>query len=201
MLRSKGWNVGAGCARRVQRAIAGCGTRSTRPGAPSRMKRSARRADSSVRERGLRVLDTCASPCGKTTGIAAAMNGEGILVACDVRGRRTRSSVDGRGRAAPKHPRGAGRRQFGRFPSREPFDMRAGRRTLLRPGHASARPRHPVASAREDLRRSRRHSAGCCGHAAKGVAPGGRVVDATCRASRRKTSRSSNVPRSRPAFT
>jgi 16S rRNA (cytosine967-C5)-methyltransferase len=35
-----------------------------------------------------RVLDTCASPGGKTTAIAAAMAGRGLVVACDVRGRR-----------------------------------------------------------------------------------------------------------------
>jgi 16S rRNA (cytosine967-C5)-methyltransferase len=35
-----------------------------------------------------RVLDTCASPGGKTTAIAAAMGGGGLIVACDVRDRR-----------------------------------------------------------------------------------------------------------------
>jgi 16S rRNA (cytosine967-C5)-methyltransferase len=37
---------------------------------------------------GTRVLDTCASPGGKTTAIAAAMGGRGMLVASDVRDRR-----------------------------------------------------------------------------------------------------------------
>ena len=37
---------------------------------------------------GGRVLDTCASPGGKTTAMAASMDGRGILVACDVRDRR-----------------------------------------------------------------------------------------------------------------
>src|SRR5262249_3256818 len=37
---------------------------------------------------GLRVLDACASPGGKTTAMAAAMNGEGLLVASDLRERR-----------------------------------------------------------------------------------------------------------------
>jgi 16S rRNA (cytosine967-C5)-methyltransferase len=37
---------------------------------------------------GMRVLDTCASPGGKTTAVAAAMANQGMLVACDVRGRR-----------------------------------------------------------------------------------------------------------------
>ena len=35
-----------------------------------------------------RVLDTCASPGGKTTAMAALMDGGGLLVACDVRDRR-----------------------------------------------------------------------------------------------------------------
>lgn len=37
---------------------------------------------------GQRVLDACASPGGKTTAIAAAMNDTGLIVATDVRGRR-----------------------------------------------------------------------------------------------------------------
>lgn len=39
---------------------------------------------------GTSVLDTCASPGGKTTAMAAMMRGEGILVAADVRDRRVR---------------------------------------------------------------------------------------------------------------
>ena len=37
---------------------------------------------------GARVLDTCASPGGKTTAIAATMPEGGLIVACDVRDRR-----------------------------------------------------------------------------------------------------------------
>jgi 16S rRNA (cytosine967-C5)-methyltransferase len=37
---------------------------------------------------GLRVLDTCASPGGKATALAAAIGGGGLLIACDVRDRR-----------------------------------------------------------------------------------------------------------------
>jgi 16S rRNA (cytosine967-C5)-methyltransferase len=39
---------------------------------------------------GASVLDTCASPGGKTTAMAAMMRGEGIIVAADVRDRRVR---------------------------------------------------------------------------------------------------------------
>jgi 16S rRNA (cytosine967-C5)-methyltransferase len=35
-----------------------------------------------------RVLDACASPGGKSTAIAASMDGQGLVVACDVRSRR-----------------------------------------------------------------------------------------------------------------
>jgi 16S rRNA (cytosine967-C5)-methyltransferase len=38
---------------------------------------------------GERVLDLCASPGGKTTAMAAAMRDDGLIVACDVRPRRT----------------------------------------------------------------------------------------------------------------
>jgi 16S rRNA (cytosine967-C5)-methyltransferase len=37
---------------------------------------------------GSRVLDTCASPGGKTTAMSADMESRGLLVACDVRDRR-----------------------------------------------------------------------------------------------------------------
>ena len=37
---------------------------------------------------GTRILDTCASPGGKTTAMAADMSSQGLLVACDVRDRR-----------------------------------------------------------------------------------------------------------------
>ncbi|MEP7310714.1 MAG: 16S rRNA (cytosine(967)-C(5))-methyltransferase RsmB [Acidobacteriota bacterium] len=49
---------------------------------------------------GDRVLDTCASPGGKTTAIAARMRPGGLLVACDVRERRIellRHTVDATG--------------------------------------------------------------------------------------------------------
>jgi len=37
---------------------------------------------------GIRVLDACASPGGKTTAMAAAMDGRGLIVASDLRNRR-----------------------------------------------------------------------------------------------------------------
>jgi len=43
---------------------------------------------------GERVLDACASPGGKTTAMAAAMNDRGLIVAMDVRARRVRLLAD-----------------------------------------------------------------------------------------------------------
>jgi 16S rRNA (cytosine967-C5)-methyltransferase len=43
---------------------------------------------------GMRVLDLCASPGGKTTALAAAMGDTGLIVASDVRPRRLRTLVD-----------------------------------------------------------------------------------------------------------
>jgi len=40
---------------------------------------------------GERVLDLCAAPGGKTTAIAARMDGRGLVVACDIRPRRMRT--------------------------------------------------------------------------------------------------------------
>ncbi len=70
---------------------------------------------------GARVLDTCASPGGKTTAIAAGMPRESLLVACDIRDRRMellrtncrchrgdqRSTRAGRSHAARRRSRGA----------------------------------------------------------------------------------------------
>jgi 16S rRNA (cytosine967-C5)-methyltransferase len=42
----------------------------------------------------MRVLDLCASPGGKTTAMAAALGDEGIIVASDVRSRRLRTLLD-----------------------------------------------------------------------------------------------------------
>jgi len=43
---------------------------------------------------GMRILDLCASPGGKTTALAAAAGSDGFVIACDVRPRRIRTLVE-----------------------------------------------------------------------------------------------------------
>jgi 16S rRNA (cytosine967-C5)-methyltransferase len=53
--------------------------------------------------RGERVLDACASPGGKTTAMAAAMEDDGLVVAMDVRPRRVRLLADTVARSGAKN--------------------------------------------------------------------------------------------------
>ena len=55
---------------------------------------AARAAAASARSPATRVLDLCASPGGKTTALAAEMDGRGLVVACDARARRMRLLAD-----------------------------------------------------------------------------------------------------------
>lgn len=129
---------------------------------------------------GTRVLDTCASPGGKTTAVAAMLGENGLLVACDVRGPRMsllRSTVAASGAT----------------------NVRLVRADLLRPLPFSARfdcvivdaPCSGLGTLRRDpdirWRRTEADVAAFAsrqlvmlGHAAQVVAPGGRLVYATC---------------------
>src|SRR5207247_1545522 len=129
---------------------------------------------------GARVLDTCASPGGKTPALAAAMNGNGCLVACDVRDRRMRllrRTVEATGAS----------------------NVRLVQADLLRPLPFTHRfdcvlvdaPCSGLGILRRDpdIRWRRRESdlpllaatqLRMLGHAAEAVAPGGRLIYATC---------------------
>ena len=132
---------------------------------------------------GPRVLDTCASPGGKTTALAAAMKVAGlagILVACDVRARRMkllRNTVAASGadnvrlvQADLLHP----------LPFTAPFDCVvvdapcSGLGTLRRDPDIKWR-RHE-----EDLAALAAAELTMLRHAAEMVRPGGRLVYATC---------------------
>jgi 16S rRNA (cytosine967-C5)-methyltransferase len=129
---------------------------------------------------GARVLDTCASPGGKTTAIAAAMDDRGLLVACDVRDRRMsllRHTVTASGAS---HVRFVQADLLKPLPFRERFDCVfvdapcSGLGTLRRDPDIRWRRREaelPVFAAAELTMLQ---------HAAEMVAPGGRLIYATC---------------------
>jgi 16S rRNA (cytosine967-C5)-methyltransferase len=129
---------------------------------------------------GVRVLDACASPGGKTAAIAAAMNNAGLLIACDVRRRRVellrRTLVTARVldvrivQSDLLHP----------LPFSQPFDSVivdapcSGLGTLRRDPDIRWRRREgdlPALAAAERV---------MLRHAAEAVAPGGRLIYATC---------------------
>jgi len=129
---------------------------------------------------GGRVLDTCASPGGKTIALAAAMGNRGLLVACDVREKRVallRRTVAGCGASAVRFVQADA---AGPLPFTAQFDLVlvdapcSGLGTLRRDPDIRWRRREEdlpalVAAQRQMLR-----------HAADAVAPGGRLIYATC---------------------
>ncbi len=129
---------------------------------------------------GARVLDTCASPGGKTTAIAAAMNDRALLVACDVRDRRIdllRRTVAASG---AHNVRIVQANLLRPLPFSQPFDLVfvdapcSGLGTLRRDPDLRWRRKEqdlPVLAAAELTMLQ---------HAADAIAPGGRLVYATC---------------------
>jgi 16S rRNA (cytosine967-C5)-methyltransferase len=128
---------------------------------------------------GRRVLDTCASPGGKTTAIAAAMAG-GLLVACDVRARRVellRKTIVTTGAAQVRVVQAD---LLATLPFSQPFDTVlvdvpcSGLGTLRRDPDIRWRRRDG------DLRSFAAAEVTMLKHAADAVAPGGRLIYATC---------------------
>ena len=130
-----------------------------------------------------RVLDTCASPGGKTTALAALMEGGGLLIACDVRDRR----VDLLRRAVAAS--GAGNVRIVQADLLEPLPFGSagsafdcvlvdapcsGLGTLRRDPDIRWRRRE------SDLPQLAAAELTMLQHAAEHVAPGGRLVYATC---------------------
>jgi 16S rRNA (cytosine967-C5)-methyltransferase len=129
---------------------------------------------------GGRVLDTCASPGGKATAIAAAMNGRGLLVACDLRPRRVdllRHTIAASGAVNVRIVRAD---LMTPLPFSQPFDTVivdapcSGLGTLRRDPDIRWRRREG------DLTALAAAESTMVTHAAAAVAPGGRLIYATC---------------------
>jgi 16S rRNA (cytosine967-C5)-methyltransferase len=128
---------------------------------------------------GTRVLDTCASPGGKTAAMAADMEDRGLLVACDVRARRMsllRQTIAATGATARLVQADLMRP----LPFSRPFDLVvvdapcSGLGTLRRDPDIRWRRRE------EDLVRLAASALTMLQRAADAVAPGGRLLYATC---------------------
>ena len=129
---------------------------------------------------GALVLDTCAAPGGKTTALAAAMENRGRLVACDVRPRRVellRNTVAASGASNVSLVRANLLRSL---PFRASFDCVlvdapcSGLGTLRRDPDIRWR------RLEEDLPALAAAQLTMLQHAAEAVAPGGRLIYATC---------------------
>jgi 16S rRNA (cytosine967-C5)-methyltransferase len=127
-----------------------------------------------------RVLDTCASPGGKTTALAALMDGRGLLVACDVRDRRIDLLRRTVAASLARNVRIVQADLLKRLPFRSPFDCVladapcSGLGTLRRDPDIRWRRRE------QDLPALAAAELAMLQHAAESVAPGGRLVYATC---------------------
>lgn len=129
---------------------------------------------------GRRVLDACASPGGKTTALAAAMEGRGLLVACDIRGRRMdllRRTIEA---AGARNVRLVQADLLKPLPFSAPFDTVlvdapcSGLGVLRRDPDIRWRRRE------DDLPSLAAAQLVMLQHAADAVVPGGRLVYATC---------------------
>jgi len=129
---------------------------------------------------GRRVLDTCASPGGKATAIAATMEGRGLLVACDVRARRVDLLRRTVATAGAPNVRIVQADLLSPLPFSQPFDTVlvdvpcSGLGTLRRDPDIRWRRRDA------DLRSFAAAELTMLKHAADAVAPGGRLIYATC---------------------
>jgi 16S rRNA (cytosine967-C5)-methyltransferase len=127
-----------------------------------------------------RVLDVCASPGGKTTAIAAAMSDSGLVVACDLRRKRIdllKRTVAASGSTIVRIVQVDAERPL---PFSRPFDCVlldvpcSGLGTLRRDPDIRWRRREDDLAALAAAQRR------MLGHAAACVAPGGRLIYATC---------------------
>jgi 16S rRNA (cytosine967-C5)-methyltransferase len=131
-------------------------------------------------EPGLRVLDACASPGGKTSAMAAAMGGRGLLVASDLRDRRIQLLKKTIAATGARNAKVVQANLLKPLPFARPFDLVvvdapcSGLGTLRRDPDIRWRRSEP------DLPALAAAELTMLEHAAETVAPGGRLLYATC---------------------
>jgi 16S rRNA (cytosine967-C5)-methyltransferase len=126
------------------------------------------------------VLDLCASPGGKATALAAAMEGRGLIVACDARPRRMRllAATVRESRAPNVRLVQVGGRD--EAPFAPIFDRVLVDAPCSGLGTVRRDPDIRWRRAEADLAGFAAHQATLLTRAARTVAPGGRLVYATC---------------------
>jgi 16S rRNA (cytosine967-C5)-methyltransferase len=148
------------------------------------------------------VLDTCASPGGKTTAFAAAMRGEGLVVACDLRDRRMlllRQTVHGSGAANVRLVQAD---TLVPLPFRQRFDTVFVDAPCSGLGILRRDPDIRWRRQEADLEALAAAQRQMIQHAAAVVAPGGRLIYATCSSEPEENEQIADAfAREAPAFT
>ena len=126
------------------------------------------------------VLDACASPGGKATAIAAAMQGSGLLIATDVRDRRMALLHQTVKATGTLNVRLVQADLLAALPFRQPFDTVIVDAPCSGLGILRRDPDIRWRRSEADLEPLARAQRQMLRHAAEAVAPGGRLIYATC---------------------
>jgi 16S rRNA (cytosine967-C5)-methyltransferase len=132
------------------------------------------------RDPGGLVLDACASPGGKTTEIAAAMHGRGLLVACDLRERRMELLARTVAATGARNVRLVQADLMRPLPFSRPFDCVLVDAPCSGLGILRSDPDIRWRRREDELPALAAAQLVMLQHAAEVVAPGGRLVYATC---------------------